>query len=79
MVFVDYHQMDKAFKLIKKKGYFAKIIQTPREVFAASSLSIAVRNTDLNKIEEEFERESICPIKSIVLKRCALDYLFRFY
>lgn len=79
MIFVDYQQMDKAFQLVRKKGYFAKIIQTPREVFAASSLSIAVRNADLTKIEEEFERESICPIKSIVLKRCALDYLFRSY
>lgn len=77
MIFVDYTEMTKAFDLIKKNGYFAKIIQTPKEIFSASSLSIAVKNTDLENIQKQFELESVKPLKSIVLKRCALDYLFR--
>ena len=77
MIFVDYTEMTRAFDLIKKKGYFAKIIKTPKEFFSASSLSIAVRNTDLKEIQKQFERESVKPLKSVVLKRCALDYLFR--
>ena len=77
MVFVDYSEMTKAFDIIKKSGFFAKIIQTPKEVFSASSLSIAVKNTDLEQIQKQFERESVKPLKSVVLKRCALDYLFR--
>ena len=77
MVFVDYKEMTKAFELIKKSGCFAKIIQTPKEVFSASSLSIAVKNTDLEKIQKKFEQESVKPLKSVVLKKCALDYLFR--
>ena len=79
MIFVNYSEMTKAFDLIKKRGYFAKIIQTPKEVFSASSLSIAVKNTDLEEIQKDFERESVKPLKSVVLKRCALDYLFRSY
>ncbi len=77
MIFVNYSEMTKAFELIKKRGYFAKIIQTPKEVFSASSLSIAVKNTDLKEIEKDFEQASVKPLKSVVLKRCALDYLFR--
>jgi hypothetical protein len=78
-VFVDYHEMNRAFELVKKGGHFAKIIKTPEEVFAATSLSIAVRNCDLDSIRASFVKEQIIPMKTITLKKCALDYLFNSY
>jgi len=77
MVFVDYKEMNRAFALIKGKGCFAKIITTPKKVFAASSLSIAVREKDLKVIKKEFEATGITPIKSVLLKQCALDFQFQ--
>jgi hypothetical protein len=79
IVFVNYHTMNKAFELVKRGGHFARIIKTPEAVFAATSLSIAVRNCDLESIQSKFEKEQIIPIKTVTLKRCALDYLFNSY
>jgi len=79
IVFVNYHEMNRAFELVKKGGHFARIIRTPEEIFAATSLSIAVRNEDLDAIQSVFEREQVMPMKTVRLQKCALDYLFNSY
>lgn len=75
-VFCDYQQTMNAFEEIKKHQFFAKIIPTPKEIFPAESLSIAVKKEDFDAISTKLAESKITPIKTVILKKCVLSYFY---
>lgn len=77
VVFVDYQQAMESLELLKKASLFTKVIPTPREVLAAASLSIALREADLPLAQEIFRCHGIFPLKVEIREQCVLQYGFQ--
>ncbi len=75
-VFCDIRDITDAFEAIKKMQFFAKIIPTPKDVFPAESLSIAVKKEDLEVLSDKLLELKIKPIKTVSLERCVFAYTF---
>jgi hypothetical protein len=65
-----------AFEAIRKMQYFAKIVTTPKSIFPADSLSVAVKKKELEIIGEKLTERGIAPLKTVSLERCVFSYLY---
>ncbi len=77
IVFVDYKQTMESLDLLQKASIFSKLIPTPREVLAAASLSIALRDRDLSLADQLFQSNGIVPLKVEIREHCVLSYGFQ--
>lgn len=75
-MFCDIRDMTEAFEAIKKMQFFAKIIPTPKDVFPAESLSIAVKKEDIGILSDKLQELKIKPIKTVSLEKCVFSYTY---
>jgi len=73
-IFCDIQEITEAFEAIKKMRFFAKIVPTPKDVFPAKSLSIAVKKEDLGILSDKLQELKIVPIKSVTFEKCVFSY-----